>query len=390
MKLAVPRSTLAVVLALFMCACGDSAGETGADAGAPPGGLTQEQAARVVARVGDETITLGDYASALDRMDPFDRLRYQTVEKRRELLKEMVDLELLAMEAKRRGLDKRPEAQMATRQILRDAILEETRKSLPTPTEIPVGEVKAFYEANIENYREPERRRVAAIVIDDEAKAKEVLEELKKDASPTSWGKLFFDHSKTADAEKKNRIPLDLAGELGMVGPPADPKGANSKVPEAVRGAAFKIDKSGEVFPEVVGDGSTFYIVRLAGRVPPHERTFAEAEPQIRTALLKQRMKDQESKLEAELRQKYKVEIDEAALANVSERAAAPMVPEPTASSSAPDSDPAPAPSAAASGSAGAPSSSTSPTGAPTSPSPSPPSPSAPSPSPPASATAKP
>ena len=33
-----------------------------------------EQAARVVAKVGDRTITLGDYARALERMDSDDRL----------------------------------------------------------------------------------------------------------------------------------------------------------------------------------------------------------------------------------------------------------------------------------------------------------------------------
>ncbi|NUP12343.1 MAG: peptidyl-prolyl cis-trans isomerase [Polyangiaceae bacterium] len=334
-------------------ACGDSAGDPNADAGTPPGGLTPEQAARVVARVGDETITLGDYASALDRMDPFDRLRYQTIEKRREFLKEMVDVELLALEAKRRGLDKRPEAQMATRQILRDALLDEAHKSLPTPTEIPVGEVKEYYEAHIQEYREPERRRVSAIVVNDEAKAKELIEAFQKDPTPLNWGKLFFDNSTTASAEQKNRVPLDLAGELGMVGPPDDPKGANAKVPEELRAAAYKIEKVGTVLGEVVTSGGSFYVVRLAGRTQAHERTFAEAEAQIRTVLLKKRIQELEAALEADLRKKYKVEIDEGALKEVSLGAASPeppQLPAPTADETAtPTSKPSAPPPASAS-----------------------------------------
>src|SRR5205814_61853 len=161
-----------------------------ADAGAPPAGLTPEQAARVVARVGDQNITLGDYAAALERMDPFDRLRYQTPERRRELLKELVDLELLSMEAKRRGLDKKPVAQEAIRQILRDALLDETHKSLPTPTEIPAAEVHAYYDAHIDDFREPERRRISAIIMSDEAKATEVLAKLTADGSANQWGTL--------------------------------------------------------------------------------------------------------------------------------------------------------------------------------------------------------
>jgi hypothetical protein len=56
----------------------------------------------------------------------------------------------------------------------------------------------------------------------------------------------------------------------------------------------------------------------LSGLTPGHERTLAEAERQIRVELLKQKMKAQEDALDAELRKKYKVEIDEAALAKVS------------------------------------------------------------------------
>src|SRR5580700_3751420 len=76
------------------------------DAGAPIAGLPADQAVRTVARVGDRTITLGDFARTLERMDQFDRLRYQSKERRRELLEEMIDVELLAGEARRVGLDK--------------------------------------------------------------------------------------------------------------------------------------------------------------------------------------------------------------------------------------------------------------------------------------------
>lgn len=353
-----------LVLALVLAACGDSGQGAGADAGTPPGGLTPEQAGRVVARVGDESITLGDFAATLERMDTFDRLRYQTVEKRRELLGEMVDLELLAMEARKRGLDKRPEAKESLRQILRDALLDEVHKGLPTPTEIPIGDVKAYYESHAADFKEPERRRISAIILADEAKAKEVLDLALKDMSGQAWGRLFFQHSITAQAEKNNRVPMDLAGELGMVGPVDDAQGGNNKVPEPVRAAAFKIDKTGDVLGEIVAANGKFYVVRMSGRVPPHERTLAEAETQIRAILLKQRLVELEAKLDEELRGKYKVEIDEAALAEVSVAGLGPAPlplplplppppqpppPVPTSPATAP---PAPAPSAPAPSSA--------------------------------------
>lgn len=312
---------LAISAALALAAlagCGDSQKTGEQDAGTPPLGLTPEQAGRVVARVDDETITLGDFAETLDRMDPFDRLRYQTVEKRRDLLTEMVDLELLAIEARRRGLDKTPEAQESVRQVLRDAVLVEARKALPTPTEIPMEEVKAYYDARKDEYVEPERRRVSAIILDDEKKAKEVLEAAQKvGADANAWGKLYYEHSTNAAQEKAKNIPPDLAGDLGIVGPPGDKKGANVKVPDPVRDAAFKLAKVGDVHAEIIAHEGKYYVIRLAGQTKGHERTLAEAERQIRVELLKQKMKKLEDDLVNELRKKHKVEIDEAALAKV-------------------------------------------------------------------------
>jgi parvulin-like peptidyl-prolyl isomerase len=329
------RAALLLVVASALSAgCGDTgAATTGSASAAPALGLSPEQASRVVAKVGDNAITLGDYAATLDRMDPYDRTRYQTADRKRELLKEMIDLELLAIEAKRRGLDKDPAAQEATRQVLRDSLLSEVHKTLPTPTEIPMDEVKAYYGAHIEDYREPERRRVSAIVLDDEKKAKETLEAALATEDATAWGKLYFERSLGATPEQQKNVPLDLAGDLGIVGPPDDKKGASARVPEPVRAAVFKIAKVGQVGAELVQDGSKFYVVRLSGMTPGHERSLGEAERQIRVELLKQKMQQQEADLEAELRKKYKVEIDEQALAKLSTEAPAPA-PAPSASAS--------------------------------------------------------
>src|SRR6185369_16204549 len=151
-----------------------------ADAGPPVSGLSPEQAARVVAKVGDRTITLGEFARTLERMDQFDRLRYQSKERRRELLEEMIDVELLAGEARRTGLDKDPDAQDAIRLILREAILAEAHKGLAPPGSIPDQEVRAYYEKHGDKFTEPERRRVAAIVMKDKKEAAKVLKEALK------------------------------------------------------------------------------------------------------------------------------------------------------------------------------------------------------------------
>lgn len=103
-----------------------------------------------------------------------------------------------------------------------------------------------------------------------------------------------------------------------MVGPPGDDRVANAKVSEPLRAAVFKIAKSGQVYDELVKADGKLYIVRMSGLVEAHERSFSEAEIQIRGLLLRRRLVELEKKLEEDLRQKYKVEIDEEALGQVS------------------------------------------------------------------------
>src|SRR5690606_26343686 len=123
------------------------------------------------------------------------------------------DLELLAEEARRRGLDKKPEVQEAIRQTLEEAYLAKARLALPAPAEIPAAEVKAYYDEHRDAFVEPERRRVSAIVMTNRAEAEKVLEEAKK-ASGEAWGELYHRHSLDRPAERNLRAPADLAGDL--------------------------------------------------------------------------------------------------------------------------------------------------------------------------------
>jgi peptidyl-prolyl cis-trans isomerase C len=303
-------------LAALPAACNESALQAPApDAGSPVSGLSAQQASRVLAKAGDRTITLADFAKAIERMDEFDRLRYQTKERRRELLNTLIDEELLAAEARRRGMDKEPETEDAIRAILRDAILSETRSKLPTPAEMSSEDVRAYYEAHVADFTEPERRRVAAIVMTDKKDAQKVLKEAQKAATGAVWGDLFAKHSINAAKTKGN--PAEFAGDLGIVGPPSDPKGGNPAVPEAVRAAAFAMADKGAVAPDLIEAEGKQFILRLNGITSGNKRTLAQADRAIRMLLLQERMAQQDRALEDELRKKYPVQVDEQALAQV-------------------------------------------------------------------------
>lgn len=292
-----------------------STGETADSGHAQPTSLTPEQAKQTLARVGDETITLGDYAAALEHMDQFDRLRYQSPERRKELLDEMITVRLLAREATAKGYDKDPLAQQELRAILRDSMLAEARKNAPAPADVPEAEVRAWFEAHRAEYKDPERRRVSVVVLREEAAAREALAAAKKAATSTQWGEIV--RAKSIDPQARANVPVDLAGDLGIVSPPGDPRGENTRVPEEVRVAAFEIPELGGIGDKVVASHGKLYVVRLTQKIAPHERTYEEAERSIRVKLAQDKLRAKEDELITELRKSVKVEVDEGALATV-------------------------------------------------------------------------
>lgn len=307
----------AIPLCLALAGCKSCSNDGATDAGSNPTTLlTDKQSAQVLARVGDKTITLGDYTAALEHMDQFDRLRYQSPERRKELLDEMITVELLAQEATAKGYDKDPLAQQELRTVLRDAMLAQARKDSPTPAQIPEADVRAWFEAHRAEYKDPERRRVSVIVVSTQKTADELLETAKKvGTNPAEWGELV--KSKSIDPQARANIPLDLAGDLGIVSPSDDPRGENPRVPQPVRAAVYTIAELGQVADKVVSDGGKFYIVRLTQKIAPHERGYEEAERTIRVKLAQDHQREKEDALIADLKKEVKVEIDEAAVATI-------------------------------------------------------------------------
>jgi hypothetical protein len=248
-------------------------------------------------------------------MDQFDRLRYQSPERRKELLDEMITVELLAQEATAKGYDKEPLAQQELRQVLRDAMLAEARKDAPTPAQIPEADVRAWFEAHRADYKDPERRRVSVVVTSTQAVADDVLTQAKKTTNPVTWGELV--KTKSIDPQARANVPIDLAGDIGIVSPPDDPRGENPRVPQEVRAAVYTIQDLGEVADKVVSAGGKFYVVRLTQKIAPHERGYEEAERSIRVKLAQEKLREKEDALIADLKKDVKVEVDEAALATI-------------------------------------------------------------------------
>ncbi len=304
----------------FLVGCNDKALEVAAsaDAGKHSGGsLSAEQSAKVLAKVGDHAITLGDFVAALEHMDQFDRLRYQSPERRKELLKEMIDVQLLADEAVAKGYDKDPVAQQEIRSILRTHVMEQAHTSAPPPSGIPASEVEAYYNAHRAQYRDPERRRISVIVLPDDAHAQAVLDSARKATTAAQWGEIV--RGKSLDNAAKANVPVDLVGDYGWVVAPGETANDVSRIADELRVAAFQLSKVGDVYPGLVkpkGDIHA-YVVRLSQITEAHERSLAESDRSIRVKLVQEKVKEREDALLNRLRSEYPVQVDDAVLQTV-------------------------------------------------------------------------
>gem|GEM_PF-350201 len=282
----------------------------------PITGLTAAEDREILAKVGKKAITLGDYARTLARMDEFERLRYQTKERKAELLDELINAELLAQEAERRGLDKSPEFEARLFLALRDERLEELRRSLPPLESFSDAEVRAFYDAHASQYDEPERRRPLVIVLAGRENAEKALKRAAG-ASGEVWGKLArevsLDRRGLAETDA-----LELSGDLGFVSAPGEARGENPAVPESVRKAVFGLAKLGDVASAVAEADGKFFLVRHGGTSPARHRSREEADRSIRIELRRQLFHEREKELLAELEKKYPATINTAALEELS------------------------------------------------------------------------
>ncbi len=273
-------------------------------------GLTEEEAAMVLAKVGEHTITLGDFAERLAEQSPYLRARYNSPERRRELLRNMVRFELLALEAERQGFDEAPEVVEAVEQVMVEQMMKDLFTDRIRAEDISDREVEAYYEAHRDEFQRPAQSRAAHILVASAARARELIAELK--AAPhrmEAFRRLAASHSRDERTRRNG-------GDLGFFPAPGEGE-LPGHVPAEVARAAFDLERVGEVAPEPVRAADGWHVVMLTGRRASLNRTLEEVRRTIVNRLWRQKREEAIVRFVEELKQQAEVAIDEEALAQV-------------------------------------------------------------------------
>ncbi len=276
----------------------------------PQNGLTEAQANEVLVTIGDRTITVGEFADRLASQSPYLRARFESPERRREFLDNLIRFELLVYEAKRRGYADQPDIQRARRTAMTQQLIKQEVDEQLKLADITDEEIQAVYDANPQEYDRPAQVRASDILIKDRgnikdrAKAEKVLGQAQK-SDINQFRRLAREKSED-EATKKD------GGDLQFF--TADAEG---HPPKAVRDAAFTLNRVGEVFPDVVKTPEGYHIVMLTGKRAPLKRTYEQAKRAIRHKLAREKKDAAMDQLLERLRKDIKVEIDYDALADL-------------------------------------------------------------------------
>lgn len=244
---------------------------------------------KVLAKVGNQTVTEADLDQMASAVPEKFRHLYQTPEGRQKTLDYIVNIYVLSEEAKREGMDKTPQLQrlldFSQKDILARVYLDKMNKSLPAPTD---QEVKAFYEKNRERFVTPETIHLHHILVKTDKEAKDALAKLKK-------GEKFPDL-----AQKVSICPSkSKGGDLEWL-----PRGSLLKEIEDV---AFAMEKG-----QITGPVNTkfgFHVLYLEDKKPGQESSLDQVKDYIMEQLKFQAQQTQYEKVAQELRKKMNVQI---------------------------------------------------------------------------------
>ncbi len=257
--------------------------------------------AEVVAKFDGGAVTVGELEDAIGGESPYMRDRYKAPEERRALLDKSVRFELLALEAEKRGYGKNDAVEYSVKQNAVQAMIQKEFDATNSAESIPAADVKAYYDAHIDEFVRPELRRASLLLVATEAEAKALLEETKS-ADMRAFRELV--RNKSLDEDNKLR-----GGDLRYF----DSKGkvadeAAAVIDPALAKAVFALKNVGDTTGPVKIERG-FAIVKLTGSRPAHEEKLAEADARIRMRLWRERREAGIEGLLTDLRKQYKPEV---------------------------------------------------------------------------------
>lgn len=259
--------------------------------------------AKVFARIGAETITVGDLEDMINARSPYARKRLVEPQAIKEIADSQVRNELLYQGAERLGYADDPAVAKFLDQTLVQLFIRRDLQDAVTPDDIPAKEVENYYKEHIEEFRRPEMRRARHILVLSKDEAEAILAELESGRGAT-FGATAKKRSLDTETNLRGGDLLFFTEDGKLVGkrdaPPIDPTLAR---------AAFALEEKGDLGgPLDLGDGK-WSVIELTGIRPEMLQSPERANGAIRRKLWREEREAALAKLVADLWAELKPEV---------------------------------------------------------------------------------
>ncbi|HIA01306.1 MAG TPA: hypothetical protein EYN06_06370 [Myxococcales bacterium] len=274
--------------------------------------LSDAERSLVVAKVGDYKLTLGDMERQIRQQPAFARARYRLFEKKVEFLHNLVQFELMAMQAHKKGYDSDPEVVLAMKRAMVQKFISNDLNRLVTVSTIPEDEIARYYENNKSLFQKPEQVRASHILLKSEEEANSVKKAIDEAiTSDRPRARVIF--SEFTRRKSSDRETAYINGDLNFFGADgyvADGANKGKRLPMELVAAARKLTHIGTVSP-VVKSERGYHIIQITNRRPAVDRSLDNARRQITNILLRQKKDKARADYIKGLRDKANVEFFE-------------------------------------------------------------------------------
>jgi len=243
---------------------------------------------KTVAIVNGKEISQDDVLRFLNEIGPQVAMQFQSPEGIKRVVEELVNQELLYLDAIENKLDETQEFKEMLEQTKNTLLKGYALNKLISNEEVSEEESKKYYDEHMEYYEKKESLIASHILVDSEEKAEDIIAEIEKGLS--------FEEA----AGKYSSCPSkDVGGALGEFT-------RGQMVPEFEE-AAFEMEEKEISKPVKTQFG--YHIIKLIEKRPEGQMAFEEVKDQISEQVLRLKQQDRYlSKIE-ELKGKYPVEL---------------------------------------------------------------------------------
>lgn len=276
----------------------------------------------VVASGGGISITADELKARLDEQSPMIRASFQSLDRKKQFLDNMLRFELLAKEAEKQGLANDPDVQFTMKKVMVSKYYQKFFQDQDKTKAVPDAEVQKYYDEHQDEFHRPARIHLAQVFLKAEAgsperakkaaEAKKLLQKVLADEKKNPNALATTARDVSEDAATKN-----VGGDLAMKSKPE----LEQAYGKAFAEAAMNL-KDNETSSLVLESPHGFHLVRALGRQPELNRTFEDVKPQISARLGSQKKTKDFDDYVKKLREDAKVQVNDAELEKVAVAAA--------------------------------------------------------------------